>query len=172
METFIIFLISFLSLGSIDQANEQPVQETTTYYFVRHAEKDESDPKNKDPKLSAEGQKRVQEWIEIFKDVQFDLILSTNYERTRTTASGIAASQEKEVQFYDPRKLYDQDFQKKTEGQTVLVVGHSNTNPSFVNMILGSEKHQALDEKEYGSLFKVMISPTGEKTSEVEYHNN
>ncbi len=171
MSVFLILLISLLSLGSSDKKNELPVQETTTYYFIRHAEKDESDHQNKDPELSAAGRQRAEKWAEVLKDVQFDIILSTNYIRTRTTASKIAASQEKEVEFYDPGKLNDPYFQEKTKGKTVLVVGHSNTNPAFVNLILKEEKYQALDEKEYGSLFIVTVSPNGEKTSEVQYIN-
>lgn len=171
MNAFLIFLISFLSLGSIEEANQQPVQETTTYYFIRHAEKDDSDPGNKDPKLSAVGEQRAGNWAEYFEDVQFDIILSTDYNRTRTTASKIAASQGKEVEFYDARKLNDPAFQKKTKGKSVLIVGHSNTNPAFVNLILGENKYQALDEKEYGSVFIVTVSPEGEKTSEVQYIN-
>lgn len=171
MNAFLIFVISFLSSGSMDEANEQPMQETTKYYFIRHAEKDGSDPQNKDPELSAAGQQRAGQWSEFFKDVQFDMILSSDFKRTRTTASKIAASQDKEVQLYDARKLNDPDFQEKTKGKTVLVVGHSNTNPAFVNLILGEQKYQALDEEEYGSLFIVTVSPEGEKTSEVKYIN-
>lgn len=172
MNPFLILLFSFLSFGSPNDKIGQPVQEnSTTYFFIRHAEKDDSDPQNKDPKLSAVGEQRAEKWVEYFEDVQFDIILSTNYDRTRTTASKIAASQGKEVEFYDPRNLNDAAFQKKTKGKTVLVVGHSNTNPAFVNKILGEEKYQALDEKEYGSVFMVTVSPEGEKTSEVQFIN-
>lgn len=171
MNSFLIFLISFLSLGSVGQKNETTVQETTTYYFIRHAEKSDSDPQNKDPELSPAGMERAEKWAEIFKDIEFDIILSTNYARTRTTASKIAASQEKDVDFYDPRKLNDPEFQQKTLGKTVLVVGHSNTNPAFVNLILGTNKYEALDEKEYGSLFIVTVGPGGEKSSQVLYIN-
>jgi 2,3-bisphosphoglycerate-dependent phosphoglycerate mutase len=171
MNSFFIFLISLLSFGSIDVSNTSTVQETTTYFFIRHAEKDESDLQDKDPKLSAAGLERALSWVAYFEDVQFDMIYSTNFNRTSTTASKIADSQNKEVEFYDPKKLNDPDFQKKTKGKTVLVVGHSNTNPAFVNLILKENKYQALDEKEYGSVYMVTVSPDGEKTSEVQYIN-
>lgn len=170
MKAFLIFLISLLSLGSTE-SNEQPVQETTIYYFIRHTEKDETDPKNKDPELSAVGLERAKKWVQVFKDVQFDIILSTDYKRTRNTAAAVANSQKKEVEFYDPNKLNNPEFQQKTKGKTVLVVGHSNTNPVFVNSVLSTAKYQALDEKEYGSLFIVTVGPGGEKTSQVLYIN-
>ncbi|WP_029037467.1 SixA phosphatase family protein [Salinimicrobium xinjiangense] len=171
MKAFFIILLSLISLGSMDTANKPPVQETTTYFFIRHAEKAESDPQNKDPELSDAGLKRAAEWVTYFEDVQFDMIFSTNLNRTRTTASKIADSQKKNVEFYDPKKLNDPEFRQKTLGKTVLVVGHSNTNPAFVNLILGENKYQDLDEKEYGSVFMVTVYPDGEKTSEVRYIN-
>ena len=173
MNALLIFLLTFLSSGdNKPESSNVAVQETlTTYYFIRHAEKDSSDPQNKDPQLSPEGQKRAQEWAKIFKDVEFDLIFSSDYDRTRTTASAIAKKQDKVVELYDPRKLFDPEFQKKTSGKTVLVVGHSNTNPAFVNLILGSEKYKELDEQEYGSLFIVTVGSGGEKNSQVLYIN-
>ena len=173
MTAFLTLLITFLSSGELQEINaEASIQEKmTTFYFIRHAEKDERDPGNKDPKLSPAGQERAQKWAEVLKEVEFDMIFSTNYERTRSTASVIAAAQEKEVEFYDPRKLFDPEFQQKTNGKTVLVVGHSNTNPAFVNAVLSSEKYQALDETEYGSLFIVTVAPNGEKTSQLLYIN-
>ena len=173
MSTFFIFLISFLSLGE-QSANkiEPPVQEASTqYYFIRHAEKDERDPQDKNPQLSQAGLERAAKWAEVLKDVEFDLIFSSNYNRTMTTAKAVAESQQKEVEIYDPRQLNDPAFQEKTKGKTVLVVGHSNTNPAFVNQILEEKKYQDLAEKEYGSLFIVTVAPNGGKTSEVLYIN-
>lgn len=173
MNSFLILLLSFLTSGeTAAQKNETTVQESlTTYYFIRHCEKDERDLQNKDPQLSAEGQERAKKWAGVFKEVEFDLIFSSNFDRTRTTAAAIAETQQKEVEIYDPKNLFDPQFQKKTKGKTVLVVGHSNTNPPFVNRILGSEKYKALDEKEYGSLFIVTVAPSGEKISQVLYVN-
>lgn len=143
----------------------------STYYFIRHAEKDTSDPSNQDPKLSEMGEERAQKWAEVLKKVDFDLIFTSDYDRTRTTAKAVAADQEKPVAIYDPRNLNDEEFQKKTKGKTVLVVGHSNTNPRFVNLLLGEKKYEDLAEEEYGSLFIVHVSPDGTKSSEVLFIN-
>lgn len=173
MNTFFIFLVSLLSLGEQSLTKiEPPVQEASTqYYFIRHAEKDDSNPQDRDPQLSEAGKERAAKWAEVFKDVEFDLIFSSDYHRTRTTAKAIADSQQKEVEIYDPRMLNNPAFQEKTKGKTVLVVGHSNTNPAFVNLILKEKKFQDLAEKEYGSLFIVTVAPNGEKTSQVLYIN-
>ena len=185
MSTFFIFLISFLSSGEMtsegkkgSEANpaltaseiQQP-DNMTTYYFIRHAEKDGSDPTNKDPLLTDNGVKRAEKWADIFKEIEFDLIFSTDFNRTRKTAEIIANSQEKSVEIYNAKKSNDEDFQKKTKGKTILVVGHTNTNPGFVNSILKEEKHPAVDEKEYGSLFIVHVAPDGTRSSQVLYIN-
>jgi len=143
----------------------------TTYYFIRHAEKDRSNPEEKDPILTEAGIKRAEKWTGIFKEVSFDLIYSSDFKRTKQTAQKIAESQNLEIQLYDPAKLNDEDFQQKTNGKIVLVIGHSNTNPRFVNSILGEEKYSDIDDKESGSLFIVGVSPEGAKTSQVLYIN-
>lgn len=144
---------------------------TTTYYFIRHAEKDESDPSNKDPWLTAQGNARAKKWAEVLKAVSFDLIYSTDYKRTRATATAIADAQGKQVELYNPQHLNDPGFQKRTKGKKVLIVGHSNTTPAFVNAVLGEQKYEAIDEKENGALFIVNIAPDKSKSSQLLYIN-
>ncbi|MHA6280190.1 phosphoglycerate mutase family protein [Salinimicrobium sp. CAU 1759] len=173
MNSFFILILSLLSLGETSKfETDPPVQESVTqYYFIRHAEKDESNKEDRNPNLTPEGVARATKWAEVFKEVEFDFIFSSNYNRTMQTAKTIANSQEKDVDIYDPRQLNDPAFQEKTKGKTVLVVGHSNTNPAFVNLVLGEKKFQDVDEKEYGSLFIVTVAPNGEKSSQVLYIN-
>lgn len=147
------------------------VQEVTTYYFIRHAEKDTSNPTNKDPELTKEGLKRAEKWAEVFKEIPFDLIYSSDFKRTRSTAKRVADSQKKEVLTYSASRLNDPNFQKNTRGKTVLVVGHSNSNPEFVNYILEEKRYKDIDDKESGSLFIVTVLPDGTKTSQVLYIN-
>lgn len=169
MSSSLILILSLFSLcHPIDETNSEKM---TTYYFIRHAEKNSTDLQNKDPELTKEGLERAKKWAEVFKEVPFDMIFSSDFNRTRSTAQVIADSQEKTVETYDPKDLNDPDFQQKSFGKTVLVVGHSNTNPQFVNLILGEKKYQDLDESEYGSLFIVHSFPNGKKSSEVLFIN-
>lgn len=146
-------------------------QTPTTYYFIRHAEKDTSDPANKDPELAEEGFKRAEKWAEVFKDVTFDRIYSSDYKRTRSTAQKIAESQNSDVKIYNASKLNDESFKADTKGKTVLVVGHSNSNPEFVNYILEEKRYPDIPETESGSLFIVTVFPDGTKNSQVLYIN-
>ncbi|MDF1516581.1 MAG: histidine phosphatase family protein, partial [Lutibacter sp.] len=94
-------------------------------------------PTDKNPDLNEIGKKRAEYWNTVFKNVAFDEIYSTNFNRTLQTAAPMAKTKNLEVKIYHPESLYNDDFQLKTKGKTVLVVGHSNTTPLFVNKILG-----------------------------------
>lgn len=153
------------------EQQEKKEQEMTTYYFIRHAEKDETDPTEKDPELTPEGKARTKKWTAVFKEVPFDMVYSSKYKRTLSTAQPIAEDHKLQVLTYNPGKVNDVDFQQKTKGKTVLVVGHSNTNPKFVNAILGENTYKDIDEAESGSLFIVSVSPNGEKSCQLLYIN-
>lgn len=173
MKSLFLLLLSLLSLGeSTPSINTEFVQEeTTTYYFIRHAEKKTGDKKNRDLELTEAGKARALRWAEVFKEVAFDHIYSTDTRRARSTAQPTATAQELEIEFYDAKNLFKEAFQKKTQGKLVLIVGHSNTNPEFVNKILGEEKYKEIEDAESGSLYIVTKTPAGIKTSTVLYIN-
>lgn len=137
----------------------------TTYYFIRHAEKDRSNPTDEDPHLTQQGLLRAAKWSYVLEAVKFDAVYSTDYNRTRETAYPTAEKNGiKMLTFYDPSDMDMKGFFENTAGQTVLVVGHSNTTPSFVNSILGKEKYPQIDDTNNGHLYIVTVLPTGEKT--------
>ncbi|MDB9782720.1 histidine phosphatase family protein [Winogradskyella sp.] len=134
------------------------LKETTTYYLIRHAEKDQSDKTNRDPHLIEAGIKRANQWANVLKDVTFDMVYSSNYNRTKETAAPTAKANNVEVSFYDPRNLNSEKFQNTTKGKTVLVVGHSNTTPMFVNKLLGKKKYDMIAEDNNSNLYIVTVS--------------
>lgn len=159
MQKIAVLLILLVSIPAIAQEKkDEMTSETTTYYLVRHAEKDRSDKENKNPDLTADGKERASNWSAVFKKVKFDLVYSTIYNRTLQTAAPTAMAQGIEVKSYNPRDLYSKEFQKETSGKTVLVVGHSNTTPAFVNAILGENKFENMDDSDNGSLFIVTVN--------------
>lgn len=156
----------------LNQVEDSKAQwNTTTYYLIRHAEKDRNDPSEKDPKLTEKGLKRAQNWAEVLKDVSFDMVYSTDYNRTKATALPSAKAKNLEVNFYDPANLYDKDFQQKTKGKTVLVVGHSNTTPAFANAILKDKMYEDLPDDENGALFIITVTPNNKVSTQVLYIN-
>ncbi|OAB79004.1 phosphoglycerate mutase [Cochleicola gelatinilyticus] len=129
----------------------------TTYYLIRHAEKDRSDPSNSNPALSKTGVERAKSWSEYFKDIPLNAIYSTNLTRTQQTASYTASEKSINVQTYDPTNLYNKTFKDDTAGKKVLIVGHSNTTPFFVNKIIGESKYKDIPDNENGMLYIVTI---------------
>ena len=159
MKYYGIVLFILLSFAGFAQdVSEKSASETTTYYLIRHAEKDRSDTANKNPDLTQEGRDRAVNWSKVFDKVAFDQVYSTNYLRTLRTAAPTAMAQGVEVRPYDPRDLFNKKFQKETLGKTVLVVGHSNTTPAFVNAILDESRFQDMEDSDNGSLFIVTLA--------------
>lgn len=142
-----------------NETSEKPVnnQENviTTYYLIRHAEKDRSNPDNEDPELNKEGFARAQKWASILNDIDLDAIYSSNYKRTQQTALPISESKNIKVESYDPHKVYETNFFEKTKGKQILVVGHSNTIPAFVNHVLGEERYKNIPDSIDGRLYVI-----------------
>jgi len=149
----LILTFIFLSLTLISYA-----QEITTYYFIRHAEKLRIDKTDKNPNLNFNGYKRAEAWKDVFSDVPFDAIYSTDYNRTKLTAKPTATSKNLPILLYNPNTMYSEAFQNNTKGKTVLVVGHSNTTNVFVNKILGIEKYNEINDNNNSNLYIVTIS--------------
>lgn len=138
----------------------QQDSEISTYYLIRHAEKVVSKT-DRNPPLKVIGQARADRWAQILKHVSLDAVYSTDYLRTQATAKPTAESQGLEITSYHPINIDIQKFKSDTQGKTVLVVGHSNTIPSFVNKLIGKEKYKDIYESNNGNLYIVQISDTG-----------
>ena len=149
-----IFLGGILSCNDTSkdiEINKEPV--ISTFYLIRHSEKDRSDLSNVDPELNQKGLDRAIRWAEVFDPVSLDAIYSTNYERTTMTAAPTSVKKNIDIAFYDPRSIDIEEFKSKNKGANVLVVGHSNTTPDFANKLLGETFYEAMDDDDNSSLF-------------------
>ena len=151
MKKITVLAIIFCVFINLQQA------QTTTYYLIRHAEKDRTDATNQNPNLNKDGLKRAEKWAMYFKNIPLDGVYSTNYNRTQQTAKPTAADKNLTILPYNPKELYSSDFQKETFGKSILIVGHSNTTPAFVNIILGEKKYEDMSDDDNGSLYIVTI---------------
>lgn len=129
--------------------NEEPTN-ATTLFLIRHAEKLD-DTKNTD--LSPEGFERAESWKKYFENTTIDCFYSSGFQRARRTCQPMAFSRDKDITIYknhlmDLRKVIDEN-----KGKTVLIVGHSNRIPTFVNKLLGEEKYPEILEPEFGNLY-------------------
>ncbi|WP_142785760.1 phosphoglycerate mutase family protein [Changchengzhania lutea] len=143
---------------------------TSTYYFIRHAEKDRSNPSNDNPNLLEIGEQRAERWSKTFEGIDFDAVYATNFNRTQATGMPTAKKNNLQLTIYDPNNIDVEKFLEDTKGKTILVVGHSDSTPKFVNTILGEQKHEAIDDDNNANLYKVTINGDT-KTSELTVVN-
>jgi len=148
---FIVALLFSMTISAYSQ------QEKTTYYLIRHAEKDRSDKTNKNPELIKKGKERAKKWSKIFEELKIDAIYSTDYNRTLQTAAPTAKSKKISVQKYHPMNIDMEAFIKETKGKSILIVGHSNTIPSFANKLIGNGKYLNIDDNDNDNLYLVTI---------------
>lgn len=153
-----MLLICFALMTANLFAQQTHASETTTYYFIRHAEKDRSDASEKDPHLTVQGHQRAKKWRDILQHIDFDLVYATDYNRTKETAQPTADKNQIEISLYSVNDSYNKEFKTATKGKIVLVVGHSNTIPDFVNAVLGHKKYEDIDDANNGNLYIVTLA--------------
>jgi broad specificity phosphatase PhoE len=156
-----LILTSFTLLLFASTLNAQKQR----FIILRHAEKDTtaagSQMMQADPPLNSKGLERAQSLISKFRKYKISKIYSTNYNRTKSTALPLANSIGLSINNYDPRNLKafaDELKSAAIQSKTILIVGHSNTSPRLVNILLGKELYKDLDESVYNQYWIVKIN--------------
>jgi broad specificity phosphatase PhoE len=108
-----------------------PDSASTTVIMVRHAEKDTT-LVGADPPLSAKGILRAQALRHVLKDAGVAAIYVTPYLRNRQTAQPLATALGESLTVVYPVEETVQRLRTRHRGQSVLVVGHSDTVPQIV----------------------------------------
>jgi len=129
-------------------------QETTTVIVVRHAEKVLDG--GKDPLLTEAGSARAAQLARQYGKSGLAAVYSTPYHRTRDTAAPVAAAAGLAVVEVDAKDVDALVAQIRADhhGETVFVVGHSNTIGKVVQGF-GGEAPDEVDETEYDNVFIV-----------------
>jgi 2,3-bisphosphoglycerate-dependent phosphoglycerate mutase len=162
------FLTIFFSCTNAQNNAPQQTQELTTFILIRHAEKGDDSPS--DPSLSVAGQDRAAKLRDMLSGTSIDAILSTPYKRTQQTVRPLAGIKFLGITDYDAQDPeVVSKLAKQYKGKTVVVSGHSNTTPFFVNQLAGTDLEQ-LDEQEYDKIFVVTFSRLGDgKVTVIQY---
>jgi len=147
MKTLIVSLFLF-SQVLLAQTN------VTTLYFIRHAEKVDN---SQNPDLAEAGKVRAEKWRTIFGDIALSAVYSTDFKRTLQTAGPVSLSKKLAAILYNPKTVDLDLFLKDNIGETVLVVGHSNSTPELVNKIIKEKKYENISENIFGNLYIVTI---------------
>ncbi len=125
----------------------------TTYYVVRHAEKEQATSMTSDVPLTPAGKQRADALKDVLAGKGVTAIYSTNYVRTKSTAQPLADALKLPVQTYDVRDTLFPVRLRSAVG-TMVIVGHSNTVDDIVNKITGRRDIPGdLSDADYGDLF-------------------
>ena len=131
------------------------VDDCVEVYLIRHAEKDRSDPLNKNPHLNEKGIERSLLWNGYFENKEVNSIYSTNYNRTIETVLPVSIAKGIKPIIYSASNINYESFLKKEKGNTVIVVGHSNTIPGFVNKLIEDDYYKQINDTINSNLYIV-----------------
>ena len=153
-----LIAVAFLVASSLDA---QP----TTVILVRHAEK--ASPTDADPALSDAGTRRAKELAVALGDAHVSSVIVTQFQRTRLTAAPLIdatgasmISIENSGSTASHIAAVAAAVRARHTGETVLVVGHSNTVTGII-AALGGPMLANLCDSQYSMLFILEMSGSG-----------
>ena len=134
-----------------------PENDCSTFYLIRHAEKVRTNKSDRDPALNEKGIIRALNWKEFFIDKDISKIYSTNYKRTLETVKPIKEALGLNTILYSPSNIDYKNFISSNKGEIVLVVGHSNTIPDFVNELINDQVYSQIYDLNNSNLYIVSL---------------
>lgn len=162
--TLLFSTLLFFSCTSLKEASRlSSTSGPTTIYVVRHAEKELGSA----PGLTPQGQARAEFYADFFANEKFSAIYSTPTRRTFETATPLGEAQGVPVEEYANGLEFDafaKTLLEKHAGQTIFIVGHSNTVPLLVNGLSNTNEHTDIPHEEYRRLYQVVVDGSGAST--------
>jgi phosphohistidine phosphatase SixA len=131
--------------------------------LVRHAEKADDSPT--DPTLSAAGEARARALADALRDAGVTHVITTQFRRTGLTAAPLARQLGLTPEVVPTQGAGAHDslvaaaVRRRGPREVVLVVGHSNSVPSYVAALGGPRMPQICDAQ-YGNLFVLSLAGT------------
>ena len=171
-----VFATAMYCAPAVAQDEFKPI----SVFLIRHAER-EQEPKQ-DPPLSKEGIARSQALARLLGSAGIKAILTSQYTRTKQTAEPLATKLGLTVTPFtlkinpsNPRQIAAESTAEVTNkilergGESVLVIGHSNSIPDVIKM-LGGDVVPAIDERKFDDLFIVTVYAKGKaKVVQLKY---
>ena len=169
-----VALLALLLGGFASQDASQPA---TRFYVVRHAERFAEWPVQPGPgaephPLNRVGMRRAMELRTVLRDVPIAAVYSTDNRRTWQTATPVAIAAGVEITPYGGPGSPDLaawavTMRDRHRGESVLIVGHSNTVPTIVRTLSGVDGDFGVGA-DHDNLFVVTITGGAAETSTVE----
>ena len=167
----VTLMLSLVSLLAIPLATAQEDFKPVTVFLVRHAEKE--DEPRQDPPLKKEGVARAQELAKLLGAAGIKTIITSQFARTKQTAEPLATklnltptSISLRSNPNNPRLIAEESTTEvvnkilERSGESVLLVGHSNSVPDVIKM-LGGDTVPTIDERQFNNLFIVTVYAKG-----------
>jgi broad specificity phosphatase PhoE len=130
------------------------VTEGTTVILIRHAER-LATPGNNDPHLSAAGKSRAQLLLHVLSQAEVSAIYTSEFIRTKETARPLADALGLSPKEESDAQNIKNDILLNHGGETVLVVGHTDTVPDVIRLF-GDSGH-AIDDEEFDNMFVATV---------------
>jgi 2,3-bisphosphoglycerate-dependent phosphoglycerate mutase len=167
--TEIITVIDTVVVTTHDTIRQLPISDSSLVIFlIRHAE---TTGIGSNPSLSTKGVERANSLVEVLKNNSLDAVYSTFYNRTQETAKPIADANGLSLITYDAAQLekFEKQLEKEQMGKRILVVGHSNTTPELLNLLIDANTYSTFNDTVYNNLFIVTKSTEGALVTHLTY---
>jgi phosphohistidine phosphatase SixA len=167
----VTLMLSLVSLLAVSLATAQEDFKPVTVFLVRHAERE--DEPRQDPPLKKEGVARSQELAKLLGAAGIKTIITSQFARTKQTGEPLATklnltpvSISLRSNPNNPRLIAEESTTEvvnkilERSGESVLLVGHSNSVPDVIKM-LGGDTVPTIDERQFNNLFIVTVYAKG-----------
>lgn len=138
-------------------ATPATAQDSTVVVLVRHAER--APVEGDDPPLSEAGEARARSLAETLRGMRFDAVVATERQRTQATARPLAQVHGLSPEIVELGPAHVENVAaavRRHAGQTVLVVGHSNTVARIIHA-LGGPQMRDLCAPEFSHLYVLVL---------------
>ena len=163
----LLLLFAVFAQAAFAQEEFKPI----TVFLIRHAERE--DEPRQDPPLKKEGVARSQELARLLSGAGVKAIFTSQFTRTKQTAEPLATKLGITATPFtlksnpsNPRQIAAESTAEVTNkileraGESVLVIGHSNSIPDVIKM-LGGDVVPTIDERKFDDLFIVTVYAKG-----------
>lgn len=158
-------LLHLLFLTACNNSTDEP----TTFYLLRHAEKDLNDTTD-NPLLTEEGKARAQKLVKEMEGVEINGIYSTRFERNIHTVQPLADERALQINTYVWEKWQPMlDTLQKSTGQTYLICGHGNNLLPMIDYLGSKRPLEKLGDHEYDKIFKVTLEQDSSRVEMLTY---
>jgi len=148
--------------------------QSTVVILVRHAE--DAPPPTADPQLTAVGRARADSLAHALRAAGVSAVYATQYARTRDTAEPLAAAIGVPVRILSVSSATIRQHIRETvetvrrehAGQTVAIVGHSNTVPMLIQAFGGAEV-TPIPEGEHNGFYVLILDGERVRTIVARY---